>query len=239
MARIDWSFTASHPDDEDVHDRFLAGPFGRAAAHGEADGLAQFVLARSALQYRLGRGVARFLEESLAILLDRNALERDLDVADEPVLGVQRQCHRNDSEAGDLAPLVHRCPVGGEDDVAVEDQPSDPLLAELDRPVRSEPDDVSILLEDALGHALRARETLVLGHVAHLAVDGDDDLGPDPAVHGGELRPAGMAGDVDVRLPVRDHLDAAGGELVLDPADGDLVARYLLGGEDDEVALAE
>ena len=70
-------------------------------------------------------------------------------------------------------------------------------------------------------------------------MDGDDDLGPDPLVHGGQLGAAGMAGDVDLRLAVGDHLDAPGGELVLDAADGDLVAGNLLGREDHEVAALE
>ncbi len=70
-------------------------------------------------------------------------------------------------------------------------------------------------------------------------MDGDDDLGPDPVVHGGELGPAGMAGDVDRRLAVGDHLDAFRGQLVLDSADGDLVAGDLLGREDDEIARVE
>src|SRR3712207_5085273 len=98
MARMDWNLTASDPDDEDVHHRLLAGPFGGAAAHREPDGLAQLVLARRALEGRFRGGVARLFQEGLAILLDRNALERDLDVSDQPILSVQRQRHRNDSE---------------------------------------------------------------------------------------------------------------------------------------------
>src|SRR3546814_1593512 len=38
---------------------------------------------------------------------------------------------------------------------------------------------------------------------------------------------------------VGDHMDAPGGKLVLDAADGDLVAGYLLRREDDEVAFVE
>ena len=48
-----------------------------------------------------------------------------------------------------------------------------------------------------------------------------------------------MAGDVDRRLAVGDHLDALAGELVLDPADRDLVARDLLGGEHHQIAALE
>jgi hypothetical protein len=66
-------------------------------------------------------------------------------------------------------------------------------------------------------------------------MDGDDDLWADPLVHRGELGPAGMAGDVDLRLAVGDHPDAPRGKLVLDPADGDLVAGDLLRREDDEI----
>ena len=51
-----------------------------------------------------------------------------------------------------------------------------------------------------MGNALAPGEAGLLGHVAHLAMDGDDDLGPDPFVHGGELGPAGVARDVDRRV---------------------------------------
>ena len=114
------------------------------------------------------------------------------------------------------------------------------------RPTRSSPsfsgpfgreaDEVAVLLDDAVRDAAGQGEARLLAHVAHLAMDRDDDLGPDPVVHRGELGPAGMAGDVDRRLAVGDHLDALVGELVLDPADRDLVAGDLLGREDDEIA---
>jgi hypothetical protein len=85
-------------------------------------------------------------------------------------------------------------------------------------------------------NAAGAGEAGLFEHVAELAVDGDDDLGADPVVHGGKLGPARVAGDMDRSLLVGDHLDALCGQLVLDAADGDLVAGNLLGGEDDEIA---
>ena len=129
--------------------------------------------------------------------------------------------------------------VGGQDDVAVEDEPPDPSPRRASPGHRGEPDQVAILLDDAVRDAARPGEARLLHHVAHLAMDGDDDLGPDPVVHGGELGAAGMAGDVDRRLAVGDHLDAALGQLVLDAADRDLVAGDLLGREDDEIARIE
>ena len=129
--------------------------------------------------------------------------------------------------------------VGGQDDVAVEDEAADLLFAQLLRAVGRKPDEVAILLDDAVRDAARAGEARLLHHVAHLAMDRDDDLRPDPVVHRRQLGPAGMAGDVDRRLAVGDHVDALAGQLVLDAADRDLVAGDLLGREDDEIAAVE
>ena len=70
-------------------------------------------------------------------------------------------------------------------------------------PIGREPDDVAVLLDDAEGRPAQ-REARLLGHVARLAMDRHDDLRPDPVVHRRQLGPAGMAGDVDVRLAVGD-----------------------------------
>ena len=90
-------------------------------------------------------------------------------------------------------------------------------------------------MRDAAG----AGEARLFEHMTELAMDRDDDFGADPVVHGGKLGAAGMARNVDRRLLVGDHLDALLGQLVLDAADGDLVARDLLGGKDDEVAALQ
>ena len=90
----------------------------------------------------------------------------------------------------------------------------------------------------ALGMPLRESEPRLLLHVAYLAVDRHEDLGPQPAIDRLQLRPPGMAGDVDFALPVGDHLDAAIGEQVLDAADGELVAGNLAAREQHDVALA-
>ena len=118
--------------------------------------------------------------------------------------------------------------VGGQDDVAVEHQPADAHLVELLRPVGREADEVAVLLDDRLGNAVREREPRMLGHVPGLAMDRNDDLRPDPVVHCGKLGPAGMARDMDMRLPLGDISTPSVGELVHDPPDRDLVARDLL-----------
>ena len=178
-------------------------------------------------------------QEGLTILLDRNALEVDLDVAGNAVVEIERHRDRNEAAERDLAALVHRRPVGGQDDVAIEDEAADLLFAQLLRPVGGKPDEVAILLDDAMRNAACSGEAGMLHHVAHLAMDRDDDLRPDPVVHRRQLGPAGMAGDVDRRLAVGDHVNSLAGELVLDPPDRDLVAGDLLGREDDEVAAVE
>ena len=80
--------------------------------------------------------------------------------------------------------------VGGKDHVAVEHQPPDPLLADLFRPVGRKADEVAVALDDRGRNALGRREARLLAHVAHLAMDRDQYLRPDPAVHGRQLGPA-------------------------------------------------
>src|SRR5438105_5013097 len=76
IADMEVSFIASHPDDRDVHDRLLAGPLQRGAAHAETNGLAHSRLVLLLALQCIGRGVARLIEEILTILLDRDALDR-------------------------------------------------------------------------------------------------------------------------------------------------------------------
>ena len=90
----------------------------------------------------------------------------------------------------DPAPLVHRRAVGRQDDVAVEHQPADAHLVDLLRLAGREADDVAILLDDRVRNAVAEREPRLLGEVARLAVDRNDDLGPDPFVHLDQLGPA-------------------------------------------------
>ena len=63
------------------------------------------------------------------------------------------------------------------------------------------------------------------------------DFGPQPAIERLEFGAAGVAGDVDLALPVGHHHDPALGKLVLDPADGNLVAGNLAAREQHDVAL--
>src|SRR3954469_8659020 len=81
----------SHPHDQHVHHRLLAGPFGRAAADGEADLLAQLGFAGRAAAGGVRGDAADLLEEGVAILLDRYALQRQLDPALETVAAVERE----------------------------------------------------------------------------------------------------------------------------------------------------
>ena len=124
-------------------------------------------------------------------------------VADEAAVGVDRQRDRDDPVDGNLAPLVDRRAVGGQDDVAVEHQPPDARLADLLRALGREADDVAILLDDRLGHARSQGEARLLGHVPRLAVDRDEDLRADPVVHLRQLGAAGMARDMDVEPGAR------------------------------------
>ena len=72
------------------------------------------------------------------------------------------------------------------------------------------------------------RAARLFGHVPPLAMNGDRNLRPDPPVHRLELGLAGMARDMDMRLLLGDHLDAARREQVLHAPDRELVARDLL-----------
>ena len=90
-------------------------------------------------------------------------------------------------------------------------------------------------LRDAAGLA----EPRLFLHVPNLAVDRHEDLGPDPAIERLQLGPPGMAGDVDIGLPVGDDGHVARGQAVLDPADRDLVAGDLAAGEQHDIARFE
>ena len=87
-----------------------------------------------------------------------------------------------------------------------------------------------------MGDAARLPDPRLFGHVADLAMDRDEHFGFQPAVERFQLGPPRVARDVDQRLPVGHHLDAARGELVLDLADRDLVARNLARGKQHDVA---
>ena len=152
-------------------------------------------------------------------------------------IGGQRQGDRDDSVDRNLAPLTDRRAVGGEDDVTVEHQPPGADDADFLRTLGRQANDIAILLVDRLGHAARQGEPRLLGHVAGLAMDRDDDLGPDPVVHLLEFGTAGMARNVDVELAIGNGDRTEIAQRVHDPADGDFIARDLLGREDDGVAL--
>jgi hypothetical protein len=112
-------------------------------------------------------------------------------------------------------------------------------FAELGRLAGGEADEIAIGLAHRAGNALLDTEARLLVHVADLAMDRQQDLRADPAVHLGQFRPPRMAGDMDEGLAVSDHLDALLGKLVHDLADRDLIARDLARGEDDEIALVQ
>ena len=185
------------------------------------------------------RGVGRVGDEVVAVLLDRNAERADQRRAGKLAVVADRQRDRDQPAVADPAALVHGRAVGRQDHVAVEHQPADPHFVDLLRLAGREADDVAILLDDRVRNAVAEREPRLLGQVPRLAVDRNDDLGPDPIVHLDQLGPARMAGDVDMRLALGDDLHAEVGQLVHDPADRDLVAGDDPRREDDRVALAE
>jgi hypothetical protein len=76
----------------------------------------------------------------------------------------------------------------------------------------------------------------LLAHVAHFAMNGDEDFGTQPAIELFQFRATGVARDVDVALAVGDDLDALRGQLVLDAADGDFIAGDLTAGEEHDIA---
>ena len=89
------------------------------------------------------------------------------------------------------------------------------------------------------GDAHLARQLGLRLQVARLAVHGDDDLRPHPAVHLAQLVAPRMPGDVHQRLVVGEDIAAVAGEAVLDAPDGLLVAGNGARGKDDDVALVE
>ena len=110
---------------------------------------------------------------------------------------------RDQAAVADPPPLVDGRAVGGQDHVAVEHQPADADLVDLLGLAGREADDVAVLLHHRVRHAVAEREPGMLGQVPRLAMDRNDDLGPDPFVHLDELGPAGVAGDMDVGLASR------------------------------------
>ena len=139
----------------------------------------------------------------------------------------------------ELAPLIDRLAIGGQNDVAVEDQAARMnALYDSGRAGR-EADEVAIFLDQGVGHAAFERKTRLFVHVANLAMHGHDQLWPQPAVKRRKLRLAGMAADMDMGLFLGDRQHVLGRELVHDPPDRDLIARDLLRREDDGVARFE
>ena len=104
-------------------------------------------------------------------------------------LAVRADRHGDGDQAAEAhpPPLGDGRTVGGKDDVPVEHQLPDPRLVDLFGLAGRQADHVAILLDERLGTPCAEREPRMLGQVARLAVDGDDDLRPHPFVH---LRPA-------------------------------------------------
>jgi hypothetical protein len=173
------------------------------------------------------RRPGRFLDEVVAIFLDRDAGEADLDRP-------RRRSLASRASATEMMPLIE---ILRRSFIVVPSAPRITSPSRIRRPTRSSPslrgplgreaDEVAILLHDGLGHALLQREAAVFVEVARFAVHRDQDSGPDPLVHGGKLGPAGVAGDVDMGLALGDHPHVRLGQRVLDPADGDFVAGDL------------
>ena len=149
-------------------------------------------------------------------------------------------------ERDDQDAVARQAPPGNDgfairrnDDVAVEHKAPGPDLCQPARLARRETDDVAVLLHDGARDAVGAAETCLFLHVAHLAVDRDEGFRPEPAIDRFQVRPPRMAGNVNVALPVGDHLYAPFGEQVLHPADGKLVTGNLPAREQHHVAFAE
>jgi hypothetical protein len=91
----------------------------RATADGKPDGLAKLRLVPAFLGDRRGGRPAGFLEESLAILLDGDALQIDLDIARDALPVVERDRDRDQPGYSGAPAFVHRVAVGGKNDVSI------------------------------------------------------------------------------------------------------------------------
>ena len=115
-----------------------------------------------ALRRRRGRGRAGLLEEGLAVLLDRHALKVDLDVALEAAVAVERERDRDQAGKASRRRSFMVAPSAGR--MTSPSRTRRPTLSsrELLGPVRREPDEVAILLDDAVGDAAGAGEAGLL-----------------------------------------------------------------------------
>ena len=200
MARIEVRASSSDPDDQHVDDRLLAGPVGRAAAHREPDRLAQLVLARALRRAPLRRRLAGFVEEGVAILLDRNALQ---------CRSRRRPATRRPASIATATEITPFDAILRRSFIVAPSAGRMTSPSRTSRPTRSWPmifgpsgarrTTSPFFWTIRLGTPFGRREARLLGHVAHLAMDRHDDLRPDPVIHRRELGPAGMAGDMDMR----------------------------------------
>ena len=115
----------------------------------------------------------------------------------------------------------------GDIDITVKDQSPDPLLADLLRLARCQPDEIAILLHQRRRNAVLQTQAGLLQHVAALAVNRDQQLGLNPVVHLDQFGPARVPRYVDMRLSLGDRSHAKLGKLVHHPADRILVAGDL------------
>src|SRR3546814_5083169 len=101
-------------------------------------------------------GFAHLVDKGFAFVLDRDAAIADRAI-DEPLAG-------KDDGNGDmaierqLAPFVDRLPLGGQDDVAVEDQPPGANALDDLGHTRRKPHQVAIFLHQRVGDAAFERE---------------------------------------------------------------------------------
>ena len=144
--------------------------------------------------------------------------------------------HRDQAILAHAAAFDDGGAVGGQDDIAVQQQPPSLFVRNQLWPIRRQADGAAVDRHHGLGHAAVLGQLGMFFHVAAFAVHRDGDFGPDPFVHGFQFRLTGVAGNVHMGLFFSDDVDAARGQRVLDAADAEFIAGDLLGGIDDEIA---
>ena len=188
------------------------------------------------------REKAHFLQQSFALADVDKAARNDVGAADHmTVVDVKR---RDDDDQAVLSEMLS---VAQDDAADVADAESvDKYLAG-----RNGRDFLHICLVDLdsaadiadkdmlAAHAEKLRELGVLAQMLLLAVNRDEILRTRQAVHDLELLLAGVTGNMYVVHALVDHLAAALEQLVDDVADGLFIAGDRVGGDDDEVALAD